>query len=103
MSKAAFWTDFLGGSFCMIQLQLDAMIAGYDSLFMDPQLNLAKSLIALFGIVNTSIILVQIHCLYKDLPRLQMVHEDSSIEGDKSMQSGANDISFQSFNGVLLI
>ena len=57
VSKAAFWSDFLGGLFAFTQLQLDAMIAGHGSFIRDPQLNRAKVLIAFFGMINTSIIL----------------------------------------------
>ena len=82
VSKAGFWTDFLGGLFCFMQLQIDARIAGYPSFIADPQLNLAKSLIAIFGLVNTSIILIQIHCIYPGLPRQRMVHLDSTFGSD---------------------
>jgi len=55
------------------------MIAGHESFLKDPQLNLAKVLIAFFGIVNTTIILIQIHCLYNGSKRQPMTHKDSSI------------------------
>lgn len=61
----AFQTDFAGTLFCFAQLQIDSMLAGYESFLADPQMNLAKVLIAFFGLVNTSIILIQIHCLYR--------------------------------------
>ena len=85
VSKLAFWTDFLGGIFCFLQLKIDAKAAGYPSFLADPQLNLAKTLIAFFSLVNTSIVLIQIHCIYKGLPRQIMVHLDStynSTEGN---------------------
>lgn len=71
------------------------MIAGYGSFLADPQLNLAKMLIALFGVINTSIILSQIHCIYAGKPRRQFVHEDSSVDGiNDSQRSDENDIVF---------
>ena len=82
VSKAAFLSDFLGGVFCFIQLQIDSVIAGFPSFFADPQLNLAKTLIAFFGVVNTSIILIQIHCIYPGLPRQKFVHLDSTFGSD---------------------
>ena len=69
LSKSAFWTDFMGTIFCFAQLQVDSMIAGFSSFFADPHVNLAKTLIAFFGLVNTSIILTQIHLIYPGLPR----------------------------------
>ena len=58
VSKAAFWSDFFGSLFCLSQLQIDAMIAGQRNFIMDPQLNKAKALIAFFGLINTSILLI---------------------------------------------
>ena len=55
------------------------MVAGHESFVKDPQLNLAKVLIAFFGIVNTTIILIQIHCVYNGSKRQPMTHKDSSI------------------------
>jgi len=36
ISKAAFWTDFFGGLFCFLQLQIDSVLAGYTSFLADP-------------------------------------------------------------------
>ena len=91
VSKAAFWTDFLGGIFCFLQLKIDAKAAGYPSFLADPQLNLAKTLIAFFSLVNTSIILIQIHCIYKGLPRLRMVHLDSTFNSSQYTSSEGDD------------
>ena len=79
VSKIAFWSDFWGGVFCFCQLQIDSVLAGYPSFISDPQLNTAKVLIATFGLFNTTIILIQIHCIYRDLPRQTMVHLDSTF------------------------
>ena len=45
-------------------MQIDSVIAGYTSFLVDPHVNLAKILIASFGLVNTLAILVQIHFIY---------------------------------------
>jgi len=82
VSKAAFWADFWGGAFCFAQLQIDSVVAGYPSFIADPQLNTAKVLIATFGLINTTIILIQIYCIYVDLPRQTMVHPDSTFGSD---------------------
>uniref|UniRef100_A0A7S3I008 Uncharacterized protein n=1 Tax=Favella ehrenbergii TaxID=182087 RepID=A0A7S3I008_9SPIT len=97
----------LGGLFCFTQLQIDSRIAGYGNFLIDPQLNLAKVLIAFFGFINTSIILIQIHCLYAGTKRQTMVHEDSSFEVDSNArltEEGEGEVVFTSFNdGELLI
>lgn len=64
VSKAAYVADFLGTLFCLCQLQLDSVLAGYSSFFVDPHFNVAKTLIAIFGLVNSSIILAQIVLIY---------------------------------------
>lgn len=74
----------MGTVFCFIQLQLDARIAGYPSFLKDPHLNLAKTLIAFFGLINTSIILIQIHCIYEGSRRQKFVHADSTQGSIKS-------------------
>ena len=52
------------------------MIAGYKTFLVDPQLNVAKTLLAIFGLVNTSIILIQIHCIYNgDKNKIHLVEE----------------------------
>ena len=62
--------------FCFAQLQIDSMIAGYKTFLVDPQLNIAKTLLAVFGLVNTSIILIQIHCIYNgDKNKIHLVEE----------------------------
>ena len=40
------------------------MVAGYATFIQDPQFNLAKALIAVFGTVNTLIILFQMYLVY---------------------------------------
>ena len=64
LSALAYQTDFLGTVFCFAQLQIDSLIAGYKNFMVDPQMNLAKVLLSCFGLINTSIILLQIHCIY---------------------------------------
>ena len=64
VSKFAIWSDFVGTIFCFAQLQIDSVIAGYSSFLADPHVNLAKILIASFGLLNTLIILLQIHVIY---------------------------------------
>ena len=64
VSWFAIWTDFFGNVCCGIQLQIQAMVAGYAFFITDPHFNLAKALIATFGTVNTLIILIQIHIVY---------------------------------------
>ena len=68
LSVLAYQTDFLGTVFCFSQLQIDSMIAGYKNFLVDPQMNLAKVLLSCFGLINTSIILMQIHCIYSGSP-----------------------------------
>ena len=58
LSRAAFWADFWGGIFCMAQLQIDSVMAGYPGFLTDPHVNLAKTLIAFFSLFNTGIILI---------------------------------------------
>ena len=93
MSKAAFITDFLGTTFCFVQLQLDSDIAGYSSFFFDPQLNLAKALIAFFSFVNTSIILAQIYCIYAGAKRKKLANLDSTIQDTFPIKYAAQEIS----------
>ena len=57
VSRPAIWSDFLGNVFCFTQLQIDSMVAGYPSFIQDPRFNLAKALIAVFGTINTIVIL----------------------------------------------
>ena len=82
VSKPGYWSDFLGNIFCFSQLQIDSVIAGYAHFFADPQMNMAKVLIACFGLINTFVILIQIHCIYKDAPRTIGVHLDSTFGSD---------------------
>jgi len=65
ISSWAIWSDFLGNVFCGSQLQIDSIVAGYTVFWADPRFNLAKALIAVFGTVNTSIILFQMYIIYK--------------------------------------
>ena len=57
------------------------MIAGYSFFFADPQLNLAKTLIATFGLLNTFVILIQIHVLYGSKTKLASM-EYVGVEND---------------------
>ena len=41
------------------------MVAGYAAFWSDPRFNLAKALIAVFGTVNTMIILIQMYIMYR--------------------------------------
>ena len=45
-------------------MQIDSVIAGYAFFINDPHFNFAKALIAIFGTVNTLIILSQIYIIY---------------------------------------
>ena len=87
MSKYAYWSDFFGNVFYGAQLQIDSTIAGYNLFFNDPHFNLAKALIALFGTINTIIILSQIYIIYKapedDLKRF--VVDDEEIRSSKGL------------------
>ena len=46
-------------------MQIDSVIAGYHFFINDPHFNLAKALIAVFGTINTAIILSQIYIIYR--------------------------------------
>ena len=59
----------MGNVFCFAQLQIDSVLAGYPSFFVDPQMNLAKVMIAFVGSVNVTIILIQMYCIYYETPR----------------------------------
>lgn len=61
---------------------------------------MAKVLIACFGLINTFVILVQIHCIYLDEPRSIGVHLDSTFgsEGDDYVDEG---VVFQEWNEML--
>ena len=45
-------------------MQIDSVIAGYSSFLADPHVNFAKILIASFGLMNTLILILQIHVIY---------------------------------------
>ena len=63
MSVAAVAQDFSGASFCILQIQLDGMIAGYATFWTWPGLNIAKFLMAMVTVVFEGTILFQI-CYY---------------------------------------
>ena len=65
VSKFAIWSDFIGTILVFIQLHIDSVIAGYSSFFKDPNVNVAKILLASFGLINLLIILAQMHLIYK--------------------------------------
>ena len=69
ISPYAIWSDFLGNAFCGTQLQIDSMLAGYAFFGSDPRFNLAKALIAIFGTVNTIVILIQMYVVYRQVSK----------------------------------
>lgn len=48
----------MGNIFCFSQMQIDSKLAGFPHFMADPQMNLAKTLIAFFGFFNTAVILI---------------------------------------------
>jgi len=59
VSFPSYLTDFLGSVFAVTQLELDSLIAGYSFFLNDPRLNIAKTLLAVFSLFNTAIVLGQ--------------------------------------------
>ena len=79
VSKFAIWSNFLGTIFCFIQLQIDSVIAGYAYFFTDPNVNVAKILVSSFGLLNTIVILAQIHWIYRSSDTLVRETNNPSV------------------------
>ena len=61
------WTykmDLVGTTAGLVQMQVDAMLTGHDTLFADPRLNIAKFFMCLIGFIFNIIYLTQRYVLY---------------------------------------
>ena len=65
LSPLMFKIDFLGGSLAILQMQVDAIIAGQGFIFTDSRVNLAKLLLSIASVSGDCIILAQYYCVYR--------------------------------------